>query len=331
MTLIFPNALFARAAATGNAEAPAALDLDFAAGRFRAAGTAYASLAAMPGYAFARSGEQGAIDADGGADWFAANVPAVNDHGHHAYGALTNSALRSQEFGAAAWPTNLIAVAADAALAPDGTATADTLNAGTVNSNHYIYQSFGLGAAGVHTVSVFVKAGTARYVQLIDDHDGTYTYGANFDLQTLTVAQQAAGWTGTIVPIGGGWLRLVGVFTATGPGAANAYLSMIGSGSAGRVGAYAAASETLHAWQFQVIPGNFPDGGPLIRTAGETAGIGVSDLRVALANGDYLAVYTLGDGSTQTIPTTVSGGQFAHPVLGALSRAIVKRVVVTAA
>ena len=331
MTLIFPNALFARAAVTGSPGVPAALDLDFAAGRFRAAGSSYPALAGVPGYAFTRSGEQGAVDSAGTVEWFAANVPAINDRGYHPYGALTNHALRSQEFSAAAWPANLITVTADTTLAPDGTTTADTLNAGTVNSNHYIYQTFPLGASGVHTVSVFVKAGTARYVQLIDDHDGTYTYGANFDLQTLTVPQRAPGWTGTIVPIGGGWYRLVGVFTATGPGAANAYLSMIGSGTAGRVGAYAAASETLHAWQFQIIPGNFPDGGPLIRTAGATGGIGASDLRVAVANGDYSAVYTLDDGSTQTIPTTVSGGQFAHPVPGTLGRAIVKRVVMTAA
>lgn len=331
MTLIFPSALFARAAATGNPGAPAALDLDFAAGRFRVAGSSYPALALVPGYAFARTGEQGAVDSTGAVQWFAANTPAINDRGYHAYGALTNYALRSQEFDNAAWAANLIAVTANAALAPDGTMTADTLNAGTVNSNHYIYQAFPLGAAGVHTVSVFVKAGTARYVQLVDDHDGTYTYGANFDLQTLTVTQQAAGWAGYIVPIGGGWYRLVGVFSAVGPGTANAYLSMIGSGTAGRVGAYAAASETLHAWQLQVIPGSFPDGGPLIRTAGATASIGASDLRVAVANGDYSAVYTFDDGSTQTIPTTVSGGQFAHPVAGTLSRAIVKRVVVTAA
>lgn len=44
----------------------------------------------LPGYTFTRSGSQGAVDASGAVAFFAANAPAINSAGYHAYGALTN-------------------------------------------------------------------------------------------------------------------------------------------------------------------------------------------------------------------------------------------------
>src|SRR6478736_703923 len=71
-----------------------ALAMKFTTPEYWLAGTQQANLAAMSGYSFTRSGEQGAIDASGAVAYFAPNTPAINNRGYHAYPALTNVMLR---------------------------------------------------------------------------------------------------------------------------------------------------------------------------------------------------------------------------------------------
>lgn len=324
--LIFPNALFGRTAA--DEAPPAALELDFAAGIYRAAGASYASLAAMPGYSFARSGEQGATNGDAPVGWFAAGVPAINGLGFHAYGATTNKAMRSQELEQ--WVTDGVSIAANAQAAPDGTMTADTFTA-TAGAYHISYIGLVDWEAGVHSDSIYLKAGSGRFAQLFFANAlNQYAY-ANFDLVDGKVTAAGPGSQGYIVPAGGGWLRCV-LIAELAAGNNNAFsINMIATGTATRLAGPAAAGETIHAWQAQALTGSFADGGPLVRTAAAPASIGASALTVGLADGEYSAAFTFDDHSTQTMPVTVSGGTFRHPVRGALNRGIVRRTVVTAA
>lgn len=68
-------------------------------------GTQYTPVTTLPGYSFARSGEQGAVNASGAVQFFAANVPAINSAGYHAYGALTNLLLNAGSSSALATQT----------------------------------------------------------------------------------------------------------------------------------------------------------------------------------------------------------------------------------
>jgi hypothetical protein len=314
--LIFPNALFARATAADGPPAAAALDLDFAAGSYRAGGTLYPSLAAMPGYAFARSGEQGAADTDGSVDWFAANVPAINGRGFHAYAAATNHLPSSQSLaslallgaGTGSAPVRTL----DYGAAPDGLPNASRFQfnrgAGTSGSDYSVATLLSTatvtgGQAWTESVWARAVSGTQKVT--------LYFGGGNFAFEpvpfTLTTSWQR--------------LAISQVALSTGSGA-NFGIGLIGTDGSG------AQSADIVAWQGQFVPGGFADGGPLIRTASSSATIAASALSLGLANGMYRATYTFDDGSSQVVPVTVSGGTFNHPTLGVLERAIVKRTLV---
>lgn len=309
----FPSALLASA---GAAPPATFLSLDFAAGVYSNGSVTAASIAELPGYAFTRIGEQGAVGADGTVLWFAPNVPAINGAGFHAFGALTNLLKRSQEPGQYPWTSfNGASVTADtAAPAPDGSTTGDRLTvAGGTRSA--IYQTVGTIAAGsTNTLSIFVKKPAS---------------GAAIAARaTYTDAVAAATGPSAKILLSESWQRLVLAAPLNNQG--TMLDALIGNPDA----AYGFDSDCagqVDIWQAQVLDGNLPGGGPLIRTASTTAAIGASDLRVGLANGDYSASFTFDDESTQIVALTVSDGLFRHPVKGALARATIKRTIVTAA
>lgn len=328
------------AAAASNRVGPVALDtldLNFAAQTYKVGATTYGAWSAVPGYSFTRTGEQGAVDASGAVQWFAANTPAIDSAGYHAYGALTNLLLNSQALDSASWAQINATVTPDAVVAPDNTTTADKVIPNTGNAaEHGVYVlNTTVAAAKVYTYSVIAKAagyGGLQFTVIDNDAAGGGGFNANFNLDTGTVVDTGTSNLGAyIIPLGNGWYRCVVVSTANdttadcrlyvGPtanlsmGAGNKFSSFSGDGTSG-----------VLLWQIQMVAGNFSDGGPLIRTTTATASIGASSLAVSLANGTYSATYTFDDNSTQTIPTTIAGGSYAHPVHPAtLNRGIVKR------
>jgi hypothetical protein len=255
---------------------------------------------ALPGYTFTRTGEQGAVDSTGAVQWFPANVPAINDRGYHAYGALTNENTHSHQFDNAAWTKDEAPVTANAVVAPDGTMTADTLApvaGGAVQ--HRVYNTHtGIGANS--TKSVFAKRGTINFIALSSGN--TANPYAIFNLLTGAVATSGGGGTAYIVDCGDGWYRCV--LVGTSPNAFN--VINFGPTQAGATPANtwaAAGTETVHLWQAQTLSGNFPDGGPLIRTAGSTANIGASSLFETVSNAaDFFAwgVATLAPSATES-------------------------------
>lgn len=299
----FPNALLAGRAEPREARG---LTLDFAQGVFSNGAVTAGSVSALPGYAFERSGEQGAVDSDGSVGWFAPDAPAINGRGFHAYGSLGNLLVRSQEIGQYPW-TNFggVGVTADAAAAPDGTATAEGLaiNAGYRNA---MYQTAAIAAGSTNSFSVFVRKPSG---------------GASAARVTFTDAVAAATGPSAKLVLTGAWQRLVLAAPLNNQGAM--LDALIGNLEAG-LGFDPDCAGSLDVWQAQLLPGNFPDGGPLIRTGAAAATIGSSDLRVGLANGDYSATFTFDDGSSQTLALTVADGQFRHPVAGTLNRPIVR-------
>lgn len=304
----------------------AALWLDFEGGEYWAGGTEYASLALVPGYSFTRSGQQGAVDVDGSVDWFAADTPAINGAGFHAFGALTNGVVRSQEADHGDWNKPNVTVAANDAAAPDGTTTADKLTPAGGTANKGLRQPVAWDA-GDNTASYFVKKGGHRYHTIYADGD-VASY-ANFDVQAGTVTDFGNA-NGFLVDCGD-YYRLVLVFLAASSPSNGLYFRIVDSLAAGWDEG-SASTTPYHVWQMQHLVGNFPDGGPLIATAGATAGIGASALAVTLANGTYDATFTFDDDSTQNDPALViADGVLNLPTDFAPTRNIIKRLVVEAA
>ena len=306
--LPFPSSLL-----VAGGYAPMSLVLDFAAGQFRAGDRLFHSIDQLPGYAFERMGEQGALDASGSVRWFERDRPAVNDLGLHAYGGTANLLFFSQDLTSPLWSK----VGANGAAAPSVGATAGTMPDGstagqrlTIGDTSMAANALSviaangeahLGGTGPFTLSIFAR-GVAGGERIYLGHTAD---GATFNGAEVTLTQAMERHVVTV---------------------SNAHVMLLGHDR--RTGQGPMSQEVADLWQVQMIPGHFADGGPLIRTTGTAAGIGASDLRMGLANGTYRATFAFDDGSEQSLEVAVSDEVFRHPVMGALERGIVRKTVV---
>lgn len=125
----------------------------------------------------------------------------------------TNLLLRSSEFDDAYWTKNNSTVTANAAVAPDGTLTADKLVDNTTNGVHGLTKNMGVISPGAFSVSCYAKAGEgSRIVVYMDDQSGL-SVAYSFNLSTGAVVQTKVphtSWTSvsaTATPVGNGWYR----------------------------------------------------------------------------------------------------------------------------
>ena len=155
--------------------------------------------------------------------------------------------------------------AANAGTAPDGTGTANRLTSANATAFMGVYANTAT-LLNVNLVSsIYLKAGTQRYVQLIDDAgDGNDDF-ANFDLQAGIAQTTASGVSPTITAVGDGWYRCSINVRNLGLSQAAFYISFVSSLTATRVQAFAGTgNETLFLWgaqqeqvTYQTVPGTY--------------------------------------------------------------------------
>ena len=124
--------------------------------------------------------------------------------------AVTNLLLRSEEFDNASWSGAGGAVAsAGSSIAPNGTATADTLtDTNGTTASPFVFQTVTLVDSTTYTMSCYLKAGTKSTARLgIRDKSGTGLL-SNFDLSagTTTIGNAISS---SIQSVGNGWYRCV--------------------------------------------------------------------------------------------------------------------------
>lgn len=111
-----------------------------------------------------------------------------------------NLLLRSEEFDNAAWLKSSLTVTANAAIAPDGTLTADLLSNVSAES---IYQQTTLPAVSgsVYTYSVYVKQASLDWIRFIvfESADSANQLTLWFNPSTGTLGTVSAGGTATLV------------------------------------------------------------------------------------------------------------------------------------
>lgn len=112
----------------------------------------------------------------------------------------TNPYQRSSEFNNAYWNKTQTNVTADAAIAPDGTMTADLVVPNATNNFHYVGRAQAFSAVP-YTISVYMKTAGRRYGSI---QFGALSY-AIFDLQNGVVAVNTT--NGRMVNVGNGWYR----------------------------------------------------------------------------------------------------------------------------
>jgi hypothetical protein len=126
----------------------------------------------------------------------------------------TNLLVRSEEFDNASWVKNAATVTANATVSPAGTLTADTVTDNAANAGHAVYgTTVAVVAATTYTTSVYLKAGTLRYVSLRGESTATGAYPwITVDLQTGAVNANASVTSSSASFVGNGWYRVALTF-----------------------------------------------------------------------------------------------------------------------
>jgi hypothetical protein len=214
--------------------------------------------------------------------------------------AATNVVLQASAFDSAPWVATAVTITPNAAVAPDGTTTADRILEDSTSSRHLVQQSGALPTAAQYTFSCFMKAGpstTWGYLRTQNGTDGEKFVYVN--LSTGALGTVTAGATGAIVSVGNGWYRVsltttptIGTSGYVGVTNADNVLSHLGAstlsvyawGAQSELGASAtspiptfAATQTRAADSNQLFPSNFP--------LSQIAGTWVADQTISSASG----------------------------------------------
>lgn len=211
-------------------------------------------------------------------------------------GAATNRALQSEAIDNAAWSKGSAAAAANAATAPDGNTTADSVLETATTGSHAVWQDLTLVAGTTYTMSVFAKrfAGSVRDAGLLCGI-GSPVYPVKYTLSgagAVTVLTGAATPTSAgIQAYPNGWYRIWVTATANTTAGEMQINSLQSS-----VAAYAdrvfagSASEGLYLWGAQIEVGAFPTSYMATATASVTrAADSLSAAWSAIATGTIYA------------------------------------------
>ncbi len=246
---------------------------------------------------FSRSSTKMATNASGLLASVAANALAFdhdssgNPLGILMEGSRTNFAVQSQSLNL--WTAGSPTVGTDVAVAPDGTTTADSLIGSGASGAQSVQQS-GTSVTGQLTYSIFAKANTYNFVQII--HTAAAGAYANFDLSAGTVGSVGSGTNAAITPLSNGWYRISISFNVVSAAVFRVYLTT------GLTAAYAAGSAvagSVYFWGGQAELGAFASSYIPTTTTAATRAADALTLTLPSNSG---VIFTFDDASTQTIP-----------------------------
>lgn len=167
--------------------------------------------------------------------------------------ARTNICLQSEDIQTTWGPGGLAQRVANAAIAPDGSLTADEMVESSAAEQHYIVQTISTTGSAVHTFSAFCKANTRDYCAL---YVTNISQGKFFDLANGAVLGDLVGAPDDagIEDYGNGWYRCWITVTETTAGEPfRIYLSSDGSSFN-----YLGDGSSIYVWGMQAEVGPFP-------------------------------------------------------------------------
>ena len=136
------------------------------------------------------------------------DATAPNDASRPVLRAKYNRFERSEEFDNAYWKKDRTSISANAAVAPDGTTTADTVTVSQTNTFCIVRrQTAGLAINVTYTLSVYAKKDTSDWFYLKFWDAGANGVNAWFNLATGALGTVEAGCTASIVAAANGFYR----------------------------------------------------------------------------------------------------------------------------
>jgi hypothetical protein len=122
-------------------------------------------------------------------------------------GGGSNLLTYSQEFDNAYWTKSATTLTANAAVAPDGTTTADKITDNASNTVHGVIKDFTVVVGVPYTLSIFAQANDSD-ILFLGSNAASEPF-AYFDLTAGTVGTTQSGTTASIVDFGGGIYRCI--------------------------------------------------------------------------------------------------------------------------
>ena len=178
----------------------------------------------------------------------------------------TNLATYSEAFNS--WTKLYSTVESNAAIAPDGTLTADKLVPDATNTTaHRVSIPQGFTSGTSYAFSVYAKAGEKQYIDVRWYDGSTNAARVVFDVASGTVTNTYAG-TGVVEDVGNGWYRCAVYASATNTSISGFALIYVEDAGAGSVTYQGNGYDGLYLWGAQVEVGAFPTS--YIPTSGST-------------------------------------------------------------
>ena len=201
----------------------------------------------------------------------------------------TNAFTYSAEFDNAAWSKSAVTANANAAIAPDGTASAEAVLEAATTDAHQMTSTLGTsGSSASRTLSVFAKANGRSWLRL-NLNDGTNRQ-AWFDVANGIIGTTGSGVTAVITAFPNGWFRCAITTTST------HVISVIAVSSADAVLSYAGnASLGLLLWGAQFEVGAFATSYIATAAASATRAADVASMTGA----DFSSWYRQDEGTVQ--------------------------------
>jgi hypothetical protein len=202
-----------------------------------------------------------------------------------------NLATFSQDIANAAWTkTNLnitgIPPFSDVAVAPDGTTTADKMIDTIATAIHRVSRTLSAVAGRTYNISVYLKAGERRYVQIQGNITGANQI-MNADLQTGTILSNTFS-NANLVSVGSGWYRFDYTSVAAG-GSTSVLLVSMQLTSGGSITYLGDGLSGMFIWGYQLsqassvktyqITTNFAGGSGFIATWYDQSGNGFNAIQ----------------------------------------------------
>ncbi|QMP83917.1 MAG: hypothetical protein [Caudoviricetes sp.] len=160
-----------------------------------------------------------------------------------------NLLTNSENFAVSPWVARNSVISNNVAVAPNGTTTADSINADGAGSFHYVEPVVSFTYFSVsYTLAVFMKKDTNRY-GWVSSYDGTNTYGGVFDLQNGVYVGNRTGSgpsTNSITPVGNDWFLCTITYTPV--AVTTSYPAAFGTNNDGNLGLIDASTGKIFLW-----------------------------------------------------------------------------------